>query len=83
MRDHNLRIVFFAMLVFLGTNTFGQTSQVEIISYDVKVNLNLPNNQLQVTARLELQKSDTISRLEMLLNSDVKIKSIKSKINDD
>jgi len=83
MHSNNLKIMVFALFVFLGTSAFCQTSPVEINSYDVKVNLDLPNNQLQITARLKLQKSDTVDRFEMLLNSDAKIKSIKSKINDD
>jgi hypothetical protein len=83
MHSNNLKIMVFALFVFLGTNAFCQTPPVKINSYDVKVNLDLPNNQLQIATKLGLQKSDTVSRLEMLLNSDVKIKSIKSKINDD
>lgn len=82
MRRHNLKIIIFTLFVLLGHNAFCQTPQIEITSYGIKVNLDLPDTQLYVTARLELHKVDTVRQVEMLLSSDAKIKSIKSKIND-
>jgi len=66
MHSNNLKIMVFALFVFLGTNALCQTSPIEINFYDVRVNLDLPNNQLQITARLKLQKSDTVDRFEIL-----------------
>jgi len=80
MRGYNLKIIIFTLLVLLGHNAFCQTPQIEITSYDVKVNLDLPDSQLQVTTRVELQKPDTISEFDVLLTSDAKLSSIRSNV---
>jgi hypothetical protein len=82
MRSHNLKIIIFILFVWLGQNAFCQTPKVEINSYDIKASLNLLGSELQVSAGLELEKADTVSEFEMILNSDAKIGVIRSSIKD-
>ncbi|MFQ6002222.1 MAG: hypothetical protein ACE5KJ_00570 [Candidatus Zixiibacteriota bacterium] len=81
MRHYNLKLIIFALISILGQNAGCQASSIDIISYDIKANLDLPNALLHVTARLEFQKADSLNEFEMLLTSDAKIRSIKSKVN--
>ncbi|MCK4358154.1 MAG: hypothetical protein KAW92_05320 [Candidatus Cloacimonetes bacterium] len=57
-------------------------NQIEIEAYDIKVNLDL-NNLLNLNAKLEILKKDSIDKFELLLSSEAKIESIKSKIKND
>ena len=82
MHHFNSIIVISILYLLIEQNGFCQTSQIEIPSSEVTVNLDLPNSQLQVKARLALCKADTITAFQMLFNSDSKIKSIKSKRKD-
>lgn len=82
MRYYTPKIIFFALFTLLAQNAFCQTSQVKITSYDIKVSLNLPASQLQVAASLELEKADTVSQFEVILNSDAQIGTIRSETKE-
>jgi hypothetical protein len=82
MRGYNLKIIIFILSLWLGHNAFCQTPQIEITSYDVNVKMDLPDSQLQVKARVELQKPDSISEFDILLTSDANLSSIRSKMKD-
>ena len=82
MRCNNLKIMIVVLFVWLGQNAFCQTPPVEVTSYDIKASLNLIGTELNVSATLEMQKADTVSEFEIMLNSDAKIGVIRSVTQD-
>jgi hypothetical protein len=82
MRGYHLKIIIFTLFLWSGKNAFCQTSPVEITSYDIKASLNLLSGELQVSAGLELEKADTVSEFEIMLNSDAKIGVIRSRMKE-
>jgi len=77
------RIFIISLLIIIYyCSVTTQECKVDITNYNLQVTLDFLQNQLNVTAILELQKSDVLNEFELLLNSNVKIKSIKSKIKD-
>jgi hypothetical protein len=82
MRYYASKIIIFALFALLAQSAFCQTSQVKITSYDIKVSLNLPASQLQVAASLEMEKADTVSQFEVILNSDAQIGAIRSETKE-
>jgi len=83
MRYFNLKIIIFTTTVaMIAQKAFCQTHQIDITSYDVVVNWDLRNNNLHVTANLELRKMNFIKEFKMLLNADAKINSINSNMDN-
>jgi hypothetical protein len=82
MRSYIPKIIILALFALLAQNAFCQTSQVKITSYDIKVSLNLPASELQIAAKLELEKADTVAQFEVILNSDAKIGAIRSETKE-
>ncbi len=78
----NLRVWLFLVLLLSGQSAFCQTPSVEITSYDIKAGLNLGGGELQVAAELGLNKIDTVTEFNLILNSSVKIGAIKSKTSN-
>ena len=78
------RKIFIILFLIITTNCFSsnQKSQIDIINYNLQADLDSSQKQLNVTAILKLQKSSALNEFELLLNSNVKIKSIKSKIKE-
>jgi hypothetical protein len=68
------------LYLFIGQNGFCQTSRIEITSFEVTANLDLPDSQLLVRAGLTLHRADTFNTINLILSSNAEIKSVKSKI---
>ncbi len=80
---HNLKVIILSFLVLSNHPAFCRTSSVEVTSYDIRVKFDSLKSQLRVFAEVELQKPEASRKFEMLLSSDVRINSIKSKMNHD
>jgi len=78
---HRIFVIPLLIIICYCSSTT-QECKVDITNYNLQVNLAPLNNQLNITAILKLQKSDVLNEFELLLNSNVKIISIKSKIKD-
>ena len=78
------RKIFIISFLIIITNCSSSTLkyQINIINYNLQVNLDTLQNQLNVTAILNLQKCDGVNEFQLLLNSNIRIKSIRSKIKD-
>ncbi|MCD6087051.1 MAG: hypothetical protein J7K11_03700 [Candidatus Hydrothermae bacterium] len=83
MHYYNLKIVIFTVIAIIAQKAFCQAHQIDITSYDVIVNWDLRNNNLHITAKLELKEVNFIDEFKMLLNTDATIMSIKCTINND
>lgn len=76
------RIIILVILILSSQNVFGQTPPVEITSYDIKASLNLMMSELQVAAELGLNKIDTVTEFNLILNTNVKMGAIKSQTSN-
>ena len=59
-----------------------QEYKIDVINYNLQVTLESSQNQLDITAIVKFGKSAKTDKFELLFNSNVKIKSVKSKIKD-
>jgi len=80
MRHFNSIMLICILYLLIGQNGFCQTSQIEITSSEVTVNLDLPDSQLLVRDGLTLHRAGTVNTINLILSSDAKIKSVKTKI---
>ncbi|MCJ7497744.1 MAG: hypothetical protein MUO78_06385 [candidate division Zixibacteria bacterium] len=80
MRYFNSIMLICILHLLIGQNGFCQTSQIEITSSEVTVNLDLPDSQLLVRDGLTLHRAGTVNTIDLILSSDAKIKSVKTKI---
>jgi len=74
-----IRIFILVILILSSQHVFSQTPPVEITSYDIKTSLNLMMGELQVAVELGLNKIDTVTEFNLILNSNVKMGAIKSR----
>jgi len=81
MTYRKIFIIPFLIIIF-NCSSSTQNPQIDITNYNLQVNLDSLQNKVNVTAIVKLNKSDVLNEFELLLNSNFKIKSIKSKIKD-
>lgn len=71
-------LILFSILL-TNCTLVAQKQQIHITEYDLQVKLDTLRKQLNVTALLNLEKDVGVNEFELLLNSNVKLKSVKSK----
>lgn len=79
------RQIFFITFLIIVHNCSSsiQESKIDVINYNLQVTLESSQNQLDITAVVKFEKSAKVNEFELLFNSNVEIKSVKSKIKDD
>ncbi len=81
MSIHIQKFIIILFVKSIGL-AFCEIEQIDINSYDIEIHYDPTNTQVFVTAKLEIEKSDSLRGFDMLLNSNAKIESIKSEINN-
>jgi len=73
--------IFITILLTIGgcSKEIVVPERIEIKAYNINVNMDL-DNHLNVKAKLEILKDNSINKFELLLSSDAKIRYIKSKM---
>jgi hypothetical protein len=71
-----LKLFFVLSIVFIHT-TLGQTSIVNINSYDIDATLKLNSENIEFTTLCQIQTSDTLSSIQFIFNSESDINSVE------
>jgi len=74
------RILFFVLLLSVTQISSSLTNGIKILSYDVHAAIRSSASTADIAVTCEMMKDDTTSRVEFLLNSNVKIQSIRCRM---
>lgn len=75
MKNYSIIILFFCLAI---NCSLGQSTNIDITSYDIKVNYEINKWIIDITANLEIEKTVNSNSFSLLLGSWAKIKSVKS-----
>ena len=71
-------VVVCLLPAIFAAKVFSQMSSIDVMAYDLQVNVDLANHRLNVSAQMDVQKPDTLAAMELLFSPEAKIRSIQA-----